>query len=323
MALAFKGLFDKRKIALARARFHAWWEGEDFDEAGALAAIEAAANDQDRQPTTGADDELFDEPPFDMPARLVALGTIWGEGRVRPGDDASEKLEPARLGIAPEAALAVLGPGLEAPVLAIAAAHPGKIEVFEWRQETLEALRHGVRKAKLDERIGMARIDLEAPAFAPEFYDGLLSIDDFSYCGHPPQLALQIVKCLKTGAAAVVECYAGLPCAELPAAFASAFAEPQIRAHGDLVQIFSDAGLTLEADEDVSEEFLEWARQGFKRLGETLAGSPKLEVAAAQELAWEASAWRVRMRLMAQKRLERRRFTLRRPAEGAPRTPEA
>lgn len=317
MAVALKGLFDKRKVALARARFHAWWEGEDFDEAAALAAIETAANDENGE-TAGADDALFDEPLFDMPPRLAALSVLWGEGRVRPGDEASEKLEPARIGIAAEGALAVLGPGLEAPLLAIASAHLGKIEVFEWREETFEALKYRVRKAKLNERIGLARIDLETHVFPSAFYDGLLSIDDFAYCGHPPQLALQIVKCLKPGAAAVVECYVGLPCEELPTAFASSFAEPQIRAHGDLLQVFADAGLTLEADEDLSEEFLEWARQAFKRLGETLTSAPKLEVAAAQELAWEAAAWRMRMRLLAQRRLERRRFILRRPADSAP-----
>src|SRR5690242_20645013 len=112
MALALKGLFDKRKVALARARFHAWWEGEDFDEAAAMAAIETAANDDVKPEHDSAEDELFDALPFDMPPRLAALAVLWGEGRVRPGDDASEKLEPARLGIAPDGVLAVLGPGL-------------------------------------------------------------------------------------------------------------------------------------------------------------------------------------------------------------------
>lgn len=317
MASALKALFDKRKMALARARFHAWWEGEPFDEAAALAAIEAAANDDAKPEAGGADEELFDAPPFDMPPRLTALAALWGEGRVRPGDDASDGLEPARLGIAPDGVLAVLGPGLEATLAAIAGAHRGKIEVFEWRDETFEALKHGVAKAKLDERIGLARIDLEAHVFPLAFYDGLLSIDDFAYCGHPPHLALQVVKCLKPGAAAVVECYVGLPCAEYSTAFASSFAEPQIKAHGDLLQIFADAGLTLESDEDLTEEFLELARQGFKRLGDVLTKDAKLEVAAAQELAWEAQAWRMRMKLLAQRRLERRRFILRRPAEAA------
>ena len=314
MALALKGLFDKRKVALARARFHAWWEGEEFDEAAAQAAIEATANDQASE-TGAAEDELFDAPVFDMPPRLVALGALWGEGRVRPGDETSEKLEPSRLGIAPEGVLAVLGPGLEAPLVAIAAAHAGKIEVFEWREETFEALKHGLEKAKLSERIGLARIDIEAHVFPLAFYDGLISIDDFAYCGHPPHLALQVVKTLKPGAAAVVECYVGLQCAEYPTAFASAFAEPQIRAHGDLLQIFSDAGLIVESDEDLTEEFMAVARAGFKRLGEALTNAAKLKVAAAQELAWEAEAWRMRMKLMAQRRLERRRFILRRRAE--------
>ncbi|MFZ2029766.1 MAG: hypothetical protein WAU68_05630 [Vitreimonas sp.] len=319
MALALKGLLDKRKVALARARFHAWWEGDAFDEAAAQAAIDAAANDKPQPaPERSTEDELFDALPFDMPPRLTALAAIWSEGRVRPGDDASEKLEPARLGIAPEGVLAVLSPGLEAPLVALAGAHAGKIEAYEWRDETFAALKHGLAKAKLDERIGLARIDLEAHVFPHAFYDGLISIDDFAYCGHPPFLALQIIKTLKPGAAAVVECYVGLKCAEFPTAFASAFSEPQIRAHGDLLQAFSDAGLVLESDEDLTEEFLGLARGGFKRLGDVLTNNAKLDVAAMRELAWEAEAWRMRMKLLAQRRLERRRFILRRPAEGSP-----
>ncbi len=317
MALALKGMFDKRKVALARARFHAWWEGEDFDEATALAAFGAPANDDGENQQGSAEDELFDAAQYDMPARLVALAALWGEGRVRPGDEASERLEPGRLGLGPEGVLALLGPGLEAPLAAIASAHPGKIEAFEWREETFEALKHGLAKAKLEERIGLARIDLEAHVFPFAFYDGLISVDDFAYCGHPPHLALQVVKALKPGAGAVVECYVGLKCAEYPTAFASAFAEPQIRAHGDLLQIFSDAGLLLESDEDLTEPFLELARAGFKRLGEALTNAAKLDVATVQELAWEAEAWRMRMKLMAQRRLERRRFILRRPPERA------
>ena len=318
MALALKGLFDKRKVALARARFHAWWEGEEFDEAAAQAAVDATANDDDPKKTGSAEEELFDAPAFDMPPRLTALAALWGEGRVRPGDADWEKLEPSRIGIAPEGVLAVLGPGLEAPLAAIAAAHSGKIEVFEWREESFDALKHGLAKAKLDERVGLARIDLEAHVFPLAFYDGLISIDDFAYCGHPPHLALQIVKTLKPGAAAVIECYVGLKCAEYPTAFASAFAEPQIRAHGDLLQIFNDAGLALESDDDLTDGFLELARAGFKSLGERLTNAAKLQVATVQELAWEAEAWRMRMKLMAQRRLERRRFVLRRPAESAP-----
>ncbi len=314
MALAVKTLFDKKKLALTRARFRAWWEGEEFNEDAALAALErdlaeTAAND--------AEAELFDEPEYELAPRLSALATLWGEGRVRPGDATAEALEPARIGIAADGALAMLGAGLCAPVAAVAGAHPGKIDVFEWREETVEALSHGVAKANLSERVAVTRIDLEAHAFTANNYDGLLSIDDFAYCGYPPHLAQRIAKCLKPQACAVIETYVGLRADELATAFASSFAEPQIRAHGDLLQFFADAGLVLEADEDLTDEFLSTARAAFKVLGERLTQGSGLEPAAARELAWEAEAWRVRLNLLAKRRLERRRFVLRKPAQDA------
>lgn len=308
MAVAVKSLFDRRSLALARARFHAWWEGEDFDEAAALAAIEGAANDRD----AGAETELFEDPGYAPPPRLVALAALWGESRIRPDGGAADALEPERIGLATAGALAVVGPGHAAPVLAAAAAHPGKIDVFEWREETLEALKHGVCKAALGERVSVARIDLEALSLTPTAYDCLLSLDDFAYCAYPPHLAQQIAKCLKPGGCAIVECYVGFRAAELATAFATAFAEPQVRAHGDMLQFFKDAGFVIEADEDLTERLLESVRESFKRLSETLTAAGELDAAATRELAWEAEAWRMRLKLLSQRRLERRRFMLRR-----------
>lgn len=314
MAVALKALFDKRRLALTRARFRAWWDGDAFNEESALAEIEAglvAANDD----APDLDDELFE---FEPSPRLVALSVLWGEGRIRPGDSTADKLEPARIGLAPDGVLAVLGPGHIGPLIAVAAAHPGKIEVFEWREETFEALQHGIVKAGLGERVSAVRIDLEAHVFTPNGFDGLLSTDDFAYCSYPPHLSQQIMKSLKPGASAVIEAYVGLRAAEMSTAFASSFAEPHIRAHGDLLQFFIDAGLKIEADEDMTEEFLDTARQSFKQLGEKLASAGSLEVGAARELAWEAEAWRMRLRLLAQRRLERRRITVRKPSENEP-----
>jgi len=316
---ALNALFDKRAIALTRAKLRAWWDGETFDEEAAKAEIEAklaetAANEND----AGVDEELFDEPEYEPPPRLVALALLWGEGRVRPGDSTADTLEPARIGLAGDGVLAVLGPGLHGPLIAVAGAHPGVIEAFEWRDETIDTLKHGVAKAQLAERISVTNIDLEAHVFTPGGFDGILSIDDFAYCGYPPHLAQQIMKSLKPGASAVVECYVGFKSEDLASAFASSFAEPQIRAHGDILQFFTDAGLTLEADEDLTEEFLATARTAFKALGEKLAEAGAVEPSAARELAWESEAWRVRLKLLAQRRLERRRFILRKPVDGAP-----
>ncbi len=310
---AVNALFNKRKLALTRAKLRAWWDGDAFNEEAAIAAFEAKlAAEPEPEPANDTEAELFE---YELPARLQALAVLWGEDRVRPGDATADKLEPARIGLAPEGVLAVLGPGLAGPMVAVADAHPGKIEVFEWREETFDALKHGLTEAKLDDRVSATRIDLEAHVFTPGSFDGLLSIDDFAYCGYPPHLAQQIMKSLKPGACAVVEAYVGLKSPELATAFASSFAEPQIRAHGDVLQFFADAGLTLEADEDMTDDFLFTARAAFKQLGERLAAAGGLEVPVARELAWEAEAWRMRLQLLATRRLERRRFILRKTAE--------
>jgi SAM-dependent methyltransferase len=314
MALALKTLFTKRTRALTRAKLRAWWEGEHFDEEAALARI--AANDPG-----GADDELFDPPEIDMPARLAALGLLWGAGRVRPGEDSADALEPARLGAAADARIAVLGPGLAGPVVAFASAHAGPLDVFEWREESIEVLKYGVARAKLDARVSVTRIDLEAHVWPPASFDGLWSVDDFAYCSFPPHLCQQIMKALKPGACAVVETYVGLRGDDLASAFASSFAEPQVRAHGDVLQVFTDTGFQLVSDDDLTEEFLETARKYFMQLGQRMDEAAKLDVAAVRELAWEAGAWRARLRMLSQRRLERRRFVLRKPAEAA--QPEA
>lgn len=311
MALALNALFNKRTRALTRAKFRAWWEGEPFDEEAALAAL--AANDVE-----GADDALFDPPPYDMPPRLAALSVLWGPGRVRPGDDAADAGEAARIGAPAEGRIAVLGPGMAGPVAALASAYKGAVEVFEWREETFPALQYGLLKAKLDGRVSAVRIDLESYVFTPGAFDGLWSVDDFAYCSFPPHLAQQMMKALKPGACAVVESYLGVKRPEFSTAFASSFAEPQVRAHADTRQVFIDTGFAIEADEDITEQFLALARKNFTKLGDRMDEAAKLDVAAVRELAWEAEAWRMRLKLLAQRRLERRRFVLRKPAEGAP-----
>ncbi|MBN8608808.1 MAG: hypothetical protein J0L81_17965 [Caulobacterales bacterium] len=307
---ALKALFDKKQLALTRARLRAWWDGEELDEAGVLAQLEAEAANDAEAPIEGADDALFD---YDLPPRLAALGVMWGEGRIRPGDASADILGLGQIAVPADGVLAVLGAGLIAPVEAIAARHPGRIDVFEWREETLDALKHAVSTGALQERVQVARIDLESHVFQPNHYAGLISVDDFAYCGHGPRLAQQIMKCLRPGAAASVESYMGFKCGELATAFASSFAEPQIRPHGDVLQYLTDSGLALEGDEDVSEAFLAMARGSFLQLGEKLAEAAKLDVATARELAWEAEAWKMRLRLLAQRRLERRRLLLRKP----------
>ncbi|MEQ1619728.1 MAG: hypothetical protein ABL883_15445, partial [Terricaulis sp.] len=106
MAARLNALFDKKRIALTRARLHAWWEGAAFDAEAAMAAIEAKLAANENQ-IVGADDELFDELPFEAPPRLAALAVLWGEDRIRPGDSQSEAQAISHLALGADGVLAV------------------------------------------------------------------------------------------------------------------------------------------------------------------------------------------------------------------------
>ena len=298
---------DKRNVALAKARFRAWWEGADFDAAAALAAIGSAANDAGAEGDVDAELFAADEP--DDP-RLDALQRIWGQGRVGPGDDAAEAGLASKLNLTATATLGLFGPGLGAPVAAIAQTHLGEIRVFEWREEALAALRRAVTRARLDARVAVAAIDLETFSSPAEAFDGLVSLDDFSFADNAARLAQQLVRGLKPKAMAVIEMYCGVPGNDIAAGFASAFREPQIRPGDSVAALLEDAGLRVDANEDVTDAHIAAVKVGFRRLGEALKANGALSPGAGRELAWETEAWRMRVRLLAARRLERRRFVV-------------
>lgn len=295
---------DKRAVALARARFRAWWEGGQFDEAAALAAMASVAND------AGVDADLFEAEPEQQDPRLEALQRLWGQGRLMPGDADAEAALPAALSLSATASLAVFGPGLIAPVAALAGTHVGPLRAFEWREESLPPLRRALSRAGLAERAEVAGIDLETFTPPAEAFDGLVSFDDFTYADNAARLALQFARALKPKSPAIVECYCGEPGADLAGAFASAFREPQIRTAAALAGLFEESGLRVEDNADAIDAHVAQARDGFRRLGEAISQSGPPAAATARELSWETSAWRVRVRLLAARRLERRRFTL-------------
>ncbi|MBI1250378.1 MAG: hypothetical protein GC189_02785 [Alphaproteobacteria bacterium] len=311
---ALNAVLDKRRMALARARFKAWWEGEEFDAAAAEAALAAVPEAE------VSDADLFDAPHVDLPARFTALRSLWGEDRIMPGDETSEALQPARIGVPGDGVLAILGPGHAAPILAVAGAHPGKIAAFEWRDETRTLCETALERAQLGERVSLAPIDLDTMHFVAGVYDGLWSVDDFTYADHASGLGHQIAKALKPGAAAVIETYVAEPDAPLAPSFATAFAEPHLRSHAQLCEIFHDCGLRLEADDDITSEHIALGRQGFKRLEAALASAADggLDVFALREIAWEAESWRARLRALAQRRLRRFQFVVRKPGADAP-----
>lgn len=303
-------LFDKRARALSTARFKAWWDGKTFDqeafEAQIAAAAAEAANDAAKTgaapgaPASEAD--LFEPEPD---PRITALELVWGEGRLTPGDDTMEELAAARVATPDEGLFGVSGAGLAMPVLSVARGFPGRLAVFEWRAETRPALAARLKAAGLAERAPVKAFDLETGQFGDDSLDGLLSVDDFTFCENPARLAVQIARGLKPACGAVIEAYAATPGPDLAPGFASAFAEPQLHSAAKIGELLFEAGLRIEEEEDLTDLHVEWARAGVQRLKAGLDGV-KLTPRGLQELAWEMETWRARLRLLDARRMERR-----------------
>jgi hypothetical protein len=320
MSAAKLKLPDAHAMAVAKARLKAWWNGEAFDPASV--PTEETPPEAPPEAPTPADAPASAEATLftpDAPApvseaetadpRLAALARCWGAGRVFPGDKTSDALHPARLGLKATDMLGVIGPGLAAPILALAHTHPGPIQALEWREETRNALTAGLKAASAPSRILSVPFDLETGQLPADGFDGLVVLEAFAYCGNPSRLAVQMARSLKAGAGAVVDTYVGEPGPHAGPAFASAFAEPQLLPRKQLEALLFEAGFKIEADEDETDAHVSLAKEGFKALAAALDGG--LSPAGLKEAAWEAETWRARLALLQQGRLERRLYTLR------------
>ena len=91
----------RERLKFESRRFNAWWEGYAFDVGAERAAI-AAEYDAARAP--------------EGPAELDIARSIWGEGRLDPGDPPWTMRHARTLGVSLKAEIVVLGAGAGAPV---------------------------------------------------------------------------------------------------------------------------------------------------------------------------------------------------------------
>ncbi len=299
MRTALAQILKPMSLAVAGVRLKAWWDGVTPDpEALARARAQDITAEHVREP-----------------ARLTALQLLWGEGRISPGDDAHERGLLERSGIAEDQPLIVLGPGLAGPVRSLAEAHAGPLEALEWRSETVEWAHRDISGAGLGGRVSVRRIDLETVKLKAAGAAGILSLDEFSHCDHPPRLVQQLARGLRPGGAAVIEAYFGAPDEDFGPAFATAFAEPKIAPAASLHATAHEAGLAVEGDEDISEAHLSLAKARLQTApGRLEACADKLTAMVLREVAWEMQTWAVRRRYLSTGRLLRRRLILRRPS---------
>lgn len=306
-------LLDSARIARAKAHLHAWWEGIDppSDELASAtegpnpeSAAEAPALASSSQSGGGAAETLSSP-------RQVALARLWGQGRASPEDPGRMGVLVQRLAAPKTAAIAVLGPGGAALLAEARAAHPGRLSAHEWRADFTPALTAAAAELGADVfpwTFGEAIADQRA-------FQGLISLEEIAFAPDLEAFAQACHAALAPGARAAVEGYVGDQSERAGSAFATSCAAPQLRAAAALAPAFEAAGFIVEAEEDRTEAHIAAAKAGFRQFTQAAseAGAAALAPGVAQELAWEAACWRLRLTLLGEGALARRALLLRKP----------
>ncbi len=308
-------LVDAEKAALLRAKFSAWWEGEDFD-ADAFHAARATMHREAREnralagkANTADTGDLFEAPLEPDTPRIVALSHIWGKGRSFPGAD-DEDDDPFRALPETGGAMALIGPGGISVVKAAARRHAGRILVFEWRDDVLATLKSQCARLEAGGRLAVQAFEIDSFLPAPETFDSLVSLDELTYAHRPQRFCQQLARTLKPNGVATLETYCRRADPDLRTAFSSSFAEPHLMTADALLEVFFEAGLRVDYQDDVSSDHLRQVRAGFRRLSAVLEAAPGLPPEISREIAWEAEAWRARVTLLNRREIERRLFVV-------------
>jgi hypothetical protein len=291
-------------------RFGAWWNGKEYvapppsEDAPDSAPAEKAPKPEKAEKPVAAVPAAEPAPAEDSAAiaqpseiRLKALSTIWGEGRFTPGSHELETrlLDPLFEGADKVGDIGFIG--ADAALLRAASARTGrKLVAVEWRTACI---------AELQQCPGVEVVasDLDRPkGFADGSLEGLVSIEAFAYADHKAGLVNRAHRALSaTG------CWVFLDTTRTtnktpPAAFASAWAEPQVTTDTDIENLLTMTGFKSVTKVSATEEMLYAARAGYARLAyaleEAATGGFKGREGALflQELAWEAQSWRARCR---------------------------
>jgi hypothetical protein len=296
LAAIKKPLDPEARAAMVRSLAH-WWHGGE----------PPARQSGPTGPRKGAI-----EPDPETPPRVQALEKIWGRGRYMPGTLEIDAELIALLGLAEDARIGALGVSPQT----LRAAPKAMIEVYEWRRELA-----GRTAAKLTGIASVYHTDLDRPRWTGEQFDGLISSEALSFADHKPGTSAAAFRALPPGGRWVMVEYCG-EVAPPPAAFASAFSEPQIVSRDQIVDILEEIGFIIEAEEDVSAPLVEAAGEGFHRLAELMTKLAQADAEEAadraimlRELAWEAETWKARRSALRSGRLSAMRFIARKPGE--------
>lgn len=304
-------------------RFGAWWSGRDYTAPEAAEGVGAA--DAVAAPS-GKSAVVADAPKVSQPAvleaepvsveepkakapnrnqaangtaiRIRALETLWGEGRLAPG---SFSLDTKLVDAAVELAN---GPGdigfigADGALLNVFAGQSGRQAlVSEWRSDCVEYLTTAAPKAT----VTAGEVD-RPRGFAEGSLPAVISVEAFAFADHKAGMVGRVFRALDAGGRWVFLDTTRKTKKTPPAAFASAWAEPQLATGEEIEELLTLAGFKTVRKVSANALVLAAAKQGYAQLAHVLenAASNGLKgregALFLQELAWEAQSWRARAR---------------------------
>ncbi len=313
-------------------RFGAWWNGRDYvppaegegeakadapkAEASAQTKPEAKAeapakpekvekpakhDETVAEPAARAKNEEQSAEDVDGESiRIKALETLWGEGRLAPGSFSLDtKFIDTLLELADKPGdIGFIGAD-GALLNAFAAQSDRKALATEWRKACVTRLGQLVPSAV----VTAGEVD-RPRGFADGSLPAVASVEAFAYADHKAGLVGRVHRALDDKGRWVFLDTTRTTNKTPRAAFASAWAEPQLSTNDEIEELLKLAGFKTIQKVPVTELVIAAAKQGYANLAQVLESASqngfngREGALFLQELAWEAQSWRARCRAL-------------------------
>lgn len=313
-------------------RFGAWWNGRDYvappegegdakadapkteaapppkPEAKAEAPakpekVEKPAKHEEPAEAPAAKAEADEQPAEDVDGetiRIKALETLWGEGRLAPGSFSLDtKIIDTLLELADKPGDIGFVGADGALLNAFAAQSDRKALATEWRAACVTRLGQLVPSAV----VTAGEVD-RPRGFADGSLPAVASVEAFAYADHKAGLVGRVHRALDEKGRWVFLDTTRTTNKTPPAAFASAWAEPQLSTNDEIEELLKLAGFKTVQRVQVTELVIAAAKQGYANLAQVLESASQNGFTGRegalflQELAWEAQSWRARCRAL-------------------------
>ncbi|MEL7028084.1 MAG: hypothetical protein AAGL49_02490 [Pseudomonadota bacterium] len=312
-----RGLVGGPQFAVARMKFMAWWNGEEFDAAAAAELLRAAAAEGAAEPAPAGHGETWRPKVQDLWNRARIAQWLWGDGHLAPfADDLYVDYAQALL-MNSEKSLAILEAGLCGGARAIAKETGVWVSAFEGRERLIEAATEQNAAAGLGKKVVLEPSSPEGPALPEAKFQGVLSVAETIFVEDKKALFASVKQALqKDGGFLCVDYVAqeGAEPSDVSSCFSSHWGDVHLWPADRQVDTLEGLGFDVRVRENVTAVHLDhvsagWAR--WRRVVDEIEGA-NLDAedrgALLQILNEEAELWANRMAALNDGRLQLYRF---------------